>query len=52
MEGGMMQNTVKQMRRIYGEEGIETMAKELKKRGMEENEIKEIASIAKKKIHN
>ena len=48
MEGGMMQNTVKHLKRI----GIETMAKELKKRGMEENEIKEIASIAKKKIQN
>ena len=47
-----MQNTVKQMRRIYGEEGIETMAKELKKIGVEEDVIEEVTNNAKKKIHN
>ena len=46
MEGGMMQNTVKHLKRI----GIETMAKELKKIGVKEEVIEEVTNNAKKEI--
>ena len=48
MEGGMMQNTVKHLKRI----GIETMAKELKKIGVKEEVIEEVTNNAKKEIWN
>ena len=39
MEGGMIQNTIKHFIRIGKQEGIETMAKELKKIGIEPEAI-------------
>ena len=53
MEGGMIENTVKQMQRIYREEGIqierqnsqkeiERIKRELKERGIEEELIEEV----------
>ena len=48
MEGGMMQNTVKHLKRIV----IETMAKELKKIGVKEEVIEEVTNNAKKEIQN
>ena len=53
MDGGMIENTVKQMQRIYREEGIqlerqnsqkeiERIKRELKKRGIKEELIEEV----------
>ena len=54
MEGGMIQNTINHFIRIGRQEGrqegIETMAKELKKIGIEEEVIEEVTNNAKKEI--
>ena len=42
MEGGMIQNTVKQMKRIYGEKGIDSVAIELEKIGIESELIEKV----------
>ena len=49
MEGGMIQNTVKQMKRIYGEKGIDSVAIELEKIGIESELIEKVTDKAKKK---
>ena len=50
MEGGMIQNTVKQMKRIYGEKGIDSVAIELEKIGIESELIEKVTDKAKKEI--
>ena len=61
MEGGMIENTVKQMQRIYREEGIqierqnsqkeiERIKRELKERGIEEELIEEVIKKAEREI--
>ena len=50
MEGGMIQNTVKQMKRIYGEKGIDSVAIELEKIGIESELIEKVTDKKKKEI--
>ena len=61
MDGGMIENTVKQMQRIYREEGIqlerqnsqkeiERIKRELKERGIEEELIEEVIKKAEREI--
>ncbi|MDO5819627.1 MAG: hypothetical protein Q4P11_04765 [Methanobrevibacter sp.] len=61
MEGGMIENTVKQMRRIYTNEGIqlerqkqdrklEIIKRELKEKGIQEKDIDEITKKAEQEI--
>lgn len=50
MEGGMIQNTVKQMKRIYGEKGIDSVAIELEKIGIDSELIEKVTDKAKKEI--
>ena len=54
MEGGMIQNTVKHLKRIGREQGreqgIQTMAKELKEIGIEEEKIREAIIKTEKEI--
>lgn len=61
MEGGMIENTVKQMRRIYTEEGrqqerqknkkeIQEIAKKLKEKGMKTKDIEIITKLPKSEI--
>ena len=46
----MIQNTVKHLKRIGREQGIQTMAKELKEIGIEEEKIREAIIKTEKEI--